>query len=387
MATKAEEYNKRLGLTPAPAAPVAPAATQPAAPALDPTTTANPTPTIAAQPPGRTLFQAEQGSGQSAINITPGNIQQGLTNQAQQGVLANGAKVGGLPNNAGDIATGINAIAATSSGLDISQETGKSPLVIAHGPISQQAMQGISDRVDWSPGSANVLKVASDAQYKDEVDQATKINAINGLAPTNSQIKTLGLTTDQQMNLLMNNNQGGRFDKQIAALTTQAANEKSLAVEGQKAQAAIMGHQIAAQGNIAAANARALGMIGAAELKAKSDNKLNTKDPAQIAAYKGWLEILKGQGMNDQDAHDHAIKYTTESKTNPNHDIANTAAAIFKAGGADTFDTAMEMARKAYEPKKGGKGSMEGDASKHMPLKPKGQAAKAPTKGIESFFN
>jgi hypothetical protein len=241
---------------------------------------------------------------------------------------------------------------------------GKSgPMIAINGALDPAAATAIRNRVDWSKGSVNAQNAAIDAKYKDEVAAATRINANNGLAPTNEQIKTLGLTTDQHMNLLNVGNKDGRFDKQIATLVTQAANEKSLAVENAKANAGIAGHQIAAAGQVAAANANAAGRIDAAKAAHAGDlakeQRANAKDEAKnlhdiltngygvaptkaaISAYKGheaaldgWnktiTNYLKGYQKADPTNYPHVEKALLDFHRNPKD--PNALKAVQQAG-------------------------------------------------------
>ena len=61
----------------------------------------------------------------------------------------------------------------------------------------------------------------SDAEYREQVAQAVRVNAANGFAPTLEQIKTLGISNADVVNILSANNKKGQFDKQIVAMQTQ----------------------------------------------------------------------------------------------------------------------------------------------------------------------
>ena len=83
---------------------------------------------------------------------------------------------------------------------------------------------------DWSPGSANEKLVASRATYHDQVADAVRRNAANGMAPTAEQRKTLGMSSGDVASLLAANNEGGRFTHNIATETTLQQNEGKAAL-------------------------------------------------------------------------------------------------------------------------------------------------------------
>jgi hypothetical protein len=58
-------------------------------------------------------------------------------------------------------------------------------------------------------------------EYKDQVANAVRINAANGMAPTAEQMKTLGMTNTDLVNVLAANNKDGRYDTQITDLQKQ----------------------------------------------------------------------------------------------------------------------------------------------------------------------
>lgn len=66
--------------------------------------------------------------------------------------------------------------------------------------------------------------------YKDQVANAVRINAANGMAPTAEQMKTLGMTNTDLVNVLAANNKNGHFDSQIADLQKQQVVDQ----QGQK---------------------------------------------------------------------------------------------------------------------------------------------------------
>lgn len=212
----------------APAGIPDPAAVQPAAdvapvPAGLPQTASNPNAVLLKVGAGET------GTGyEPAVTVTNGNVDKLAGLNQSRGVVADS------PNNLPDLANSVKDLKATSSGTDIVNGRvglNQSPILEMRGTLDPTAAGKISDRVDWSPGSQNVKDAEVNAQYKEEVAKAVKVNLASGLAPSPEQIKTLGMAPADVANLLAVNNPDGRFDKAIAAGLETAKNVNAAALQ------------------------------------------------------------------------------------------------------------------------------------------------------------
>lgn len=338
--------------------------------------------------PNAVLFQVEPGNGQAAYTLTNGNMQQGLDNQASRGVMSNGQKTGGLFNNSGDIASTVKAITDQGSGTDISQDKGTAPMAIIRGELDPQTAANLHAKVDFSQPAiaANAAQrnaaVAGLAQSTAAAEGATVSPVGNGdmllsgqPAGYSPEGKTIMVEANRAGTMATANKEAfqARYgfipadydsnpakyqDMMISQAASFDANAKGL--EGHKvaAQQGLEGHKVtaklAADARVEAAKELAMSRIEAAKLnaeakKAAADHIKALKDPASIATYNGWYKIMKDRGVDDQEAHDLAVKYSTEGKTNTTHEIASLAASIMKQDvtGKVTLEEAMDQARKA----------------------------------------
>lgn len=168
----------------------------------------------------------ETGTGyEPAVTVTNGNVDRLAGLNAARGVVAD------RPNNLPDLANSVKDLKATSSGTDIVNDKGISPMVTMRGIMDPAAAGKLSDRVDWSADSKNVQDAAVNAKYKDDVAKAVRVNAANGIAPDAAQIKTLGMNSSDVANLLAANDKDGRFDKAIAAGLETAKNVNTAALQ------------------------------------------------------------------------------------------------------------------------------------------------------------
>jgi hypothetical protein len=76
--------------------------------------------------------------------------------------------------------------------------------------MSNQPSNGIG-----SSYNTGIQDPAADAKFRSEVEQAVRVNAANGMAPTTEQMKILGMRGADLVTLLGAHNKDGRYDKQI----------------------------------------------------------------------------------------------------------------------------------------------------------------------------
>ena len=119
-------------------------------------------------------------------------------------------------------------------------DPGSGSALVSGKKINYQDIGGIGDPL--KPGHDGSGQVAGQAQnsnsivddmiarqdqgivsqaYKDQVANAVRINAANGMAPTAEQMKTLGMSNTDLVNVLAANNKDGRYDTQITDLQKQ----------------------------------------------------------------------------------------------------------------------------------------------------------------------
>ena len=94
----------------------------------------------------------------------------------------------------------------------------------AKGIIQGQAMnsKGIIDNIiSGQPGGVADL---------DAITKATRVNAVNGFAPTADQVQTLGMSNADVVNLLAANNRKGQFDGEIKNRGIQQSNDANTMV-------------------------------------------------------------------------------------------------------------------------------------------------------------
>lgn len=213
------------------------------------------------------------------------------------------------------IADSVNKVGLPETGTSLSKSTGGASVQL-DGNKGLGDTTAISNRVDWSPGSANVRNLETNAKYNDEVKRAGIANAIlqgpktadQHLLAVQSGNTTWGMTPQQQ---------------QAIAGTNFAAQEKGIAdtkdvesrryvadagLEGHKyaADSALKGQGIAGAAHVQAAEVGALGREAAA--RAELDRDAAKQQRADEKESRKNMETriqdhLKSQGADFADPH------------------------------------------------------------------------------------
>jgi hypothetical protein len=177
--------------------------------------------------PKQGIFQAEGSKpipvGSDLPKYGEGTAEQPFTHDEQKGQKRQGVWGAAAGGDEGD-----SSIIGSPTSMR-NYVTPQLPTVTITGPDGKPVTVGGGAINDWSPGSANEKLVASRAKYRDEVQHAVEANATQGIAPSASQVKILGLSGGDVAATLAANNIGGRFNTAIAT------NLEAGKAEGQKA--------------------------------------------------------------------------------------------------------------------------------------------------------